>query len=250
MVPATRLECGAWTQPFRPGSGRTGAICPGAGRATRTRSSSRELMLQQTQVERVIPRWLAWLERWPTVEALAAASPADAIREWQGLGYNRRALALHRAACADRRARLAGRPHRASRGRPLHGRRGAELRLRRGGASGGRERAPRAGAHGARVRARARGRADGSRRHGLPRAGAALRRVPARARVSLAGTPLRAAAQAVARSRARSASAARRCCASSRRRRGGWTSWTTRLSRALSRDGLVRVEAGLVALPT
>ncbi len=59
-----------------------------------------ELMLQQTQVERVIPCWLAWLERWPTVEALASASPADAIREWQGLGYNRRALALHRAACA------------------------------------------------------------------------------------------------------------------------------------------------------
>ena len=58
-----------------------------------------ELMLQQTQVERVIPRWLAWLERWPTAEALAAAPPADAIREWQGLGYNRRALALHRAAC-------------------------------------------------------------------------------------------------------------------------------------------------------
>jgi A/G-specific adenine glycosylase len=58
-----------------------------------------ELMLQQTQVERVIPRWLAWLERWPTVEALASASPADAIRAWQGLGYNRRALALHRAAC-------------------------------------------------------------------------------------------------------------------------------------------------------
>jgi len=58
-----------------------------------------ELMLQQTQVERVIPRWLAWLERWPTVSALAAASPADAIREWQGLGYNRRALALHRTAC-------------------------------------------------------------------------------------------------------------------------------------------------------
>jgi A/G-specific adenine glycosylase len=59
-----------------------------------------ELMLQQTQVERVIPRWLAWLERWPTAAALAASSPADAIREWQGLGYNRRALALHRAACA------------------------------------------------------------------------------------------------------------------------------------------------------
>jgi len=55
-------------------------------------------MLQQTQVERVIPRYLAWLERWPTVAALAAASPADVIREWQGLGYNRRGLNLHRAA--------------------------------------------------------------------------------------------------------------------------------------------------------
>jgi A/G-specific adenine glycosylase len=57
-----------------------------------------EVMSQQTQVERVVPRWRAWLERWPTVEALAAASPADVIREWQGLGYNRRALNLHRAA--------------------------------------------------------------------------------------------------------------------------------------------------------
>jgi A/G-specific adenine glycosylase len=57
-----------------------------------------EVMLQQTQVDRVIPRYLAWLERWPTPEALAAASPADVIREWQGLGYNRRALNLHRAA--------------------------------------------------------------------------------------------------------------------------------------------------------
>ena len=57
-----------------------------------------EVMLQQTQVERVIPRYLAWLERWPTAQALAAASPADVIRAWQGLGYNRRALNLHRAA--------------------------------------------------------------------------------------------------------------------------------------------------------
>ena len=56
-----------------------------------------EVMLQQTQVERVIPRWLAWLERWPTPVALAAASPGDVIRAWQGLGYNRRALNLHRA---------------------------------------------------------------------------------------------------------------------------------------------------------
>jgi A/G-specific adenine glycosylase len=57
-----------------------------------------EVMLQQTQVERVAPRYLAWLERWPTAEALAEASPAEAIREWQGLGYNRRALSLHRVA--------------------------------------------------------------------------------------------------------------------------------------------------------
>jgi A/G-specific adenine glycosylase len=57
-----------------------------------------EVMLQQTQVERVIPRYLDWLERWPTPERLAAAAPADVIRAWQGLGYNRRALNLHRAA--------------------------------------------------------------------------------------------------------------------------------------------------------
>ncbi len=57
-----------------------------------------EVMLQQTQVERVVPRYLAWLERWPSVESLAAASAAEVIREWQGLGYNRRALSLHRSA--------------------------------------------------------------------------------------------------------------------------------------------------------
>src|SRR5437899_10847819 len=57
-----------------------------------------EVVLQQTQVERVIPRGHAWLERWPTVESLAASSPAEVIVEWQGLGYNRRAVSLHRAA--------------------------------------------------------------------------------------------------------------------------------------------------------
>ncbi|HXV33531.1 MAG TPA: A/G-specific adenine glycosylase [Gaiellaceae bacterium] len=57
-----------------------------------------EVMLQQTQVERVVPRYLAWLGRWPTVGALAAAPAGDVIREWQGLGYNRRAVNLHRAA--------------------------------------------------------------------------------------------------------------------------------------------------------
>ena len=59
-----------------------------------------EIMLQQTQVSRVIARWTAWLERWPTVESLAAAAPADVVRAWSGLGYNRRALSLQRAARA------------------------------------------------------------------------------------------------------------------------------------------------------
>lgn len=57
-----------------------------------------EVMLQQTQVDRVLPRYCAWLERWPTAEALAAAATAEVIVEWQGLGYNRRAVSLHRAA--------------------------------------------------------------------------------------------------------------------------------------------------------
>jgi A/G-specific adenine glycosylase len=57
-----------------------------------------EVMLQQTQVPRVIPRYLEWIDRWPTAEALAAASRADVILAWQGLGYNRRAVNLHRAA--------------------------------------------------------------------------------------------------------------------------------------------------------
>jgi A/G-specific adenine glycosylase len=57
-----------------------------------------EVMLQQTQVARVVPRYLDWLERWTTAEALAAAPTADVLRAWQGLGYNRRALNLQRAA--------------------------------------------------------------------------------------------------------------------------------------------------------
>jgi A/G-specific adenine glycosylase len=55
-------------------------------------------MLQQTQASRVVPRWVAWLDRWPSAEALAAAPTGEVIREWQGLGYNRRALNLQRAA--------------------------------------------------------------------------------------------------------------------------------------------------------
>jgi A/G-specific adenine glycosylase len=57
-----------------------------------------EVMLQQTQVERVVPRYEEWLRRWPSAAVLAAASAADVIVAWQGLGYNRRAVNLHRAA--------------------------------------------------------------------------------------------------------------------------------------------------------
>lgn len=59
-----------------------------------------EVMLQQTQVSRVDGRWQRWLERFPTVESLAQADQADVLEEWQGMGYNRRALSLHRAAIA------------------------------------------------------------------------------------------------------------------------------------------------------
>jgi A/G-specific adenine glycosylase len=57
-----------------------------------------EVMLQQTQVPRVIPRYLEWIERWPAADALAAAPRGEVITAWQGLGYNRRAVNLHRAA--------------------------------------------------------------------------------------------------------------------------------------------------------
>mgnify|MGYP002479065576 CR=1 FL=1 len=59
-----------------------------------------EIMLQQTQVERVIPKYHAFLAQFPTVEALARAPLADVIRAWAGLGYNRRARYVHQAAQA------------------------------------------------------------------------------------------------------------------------------------------------------
>ena len=57
-----------------------------------------EVMLQQTQVARVVPRYEAWVERWPDARALAGAPVGDVLRAWVGLGYNRRALRLHEAA--------------------------------------------------------------------------------------------------------------------------------------------------------
>lgn len=61
-----------------------------------------EFMLQQTQVERVVPIYERFLSAWPTFAALAAASQADVVRAWRGLGYNSRAVRLHRLACAVR----------------------------------------------------------------------------------------------------------------------------------------------------
>ncbi len=57
-----------------------------------------EIMLQQTQVDRVIPKYNAFLKRFPTVTVLGDASLGDVLREWQGLGYNRRAKMLHECA--------------------------------------------------------------------------------------------------------------------------------------------------------
>ena len=57
-----------------------------------------EVMAQQTQISRVVAAWSRFLERFPSVHSLAAASPADVLRAWRGMGYDRRALNLHRAA--------------------------------------------------------------------------------------------------------------------------------------------------------
>jgi A/G-specific adenine glycosylase len=59
-----------------------------------------ELMLQQTQVARVLPKYEAFLRRFPTVAACASAPVGDVVRLWAGLGYNRRAVNLHRCATA------------------------------------------------------------------------------------------------------------------------------------------------------
>jgi A/G-specific adenine glycosylase len=56
-----------------------------------------EVMLQQTQVARVVPRYEAWLERWPAEDDLAAAPTAEVLAAWVGLGYNSRALRLQQA---------------------------------------------------------------------------------------------------------------------------------------------------------
>ena len=161
----------------------------------------------------MIPRYVAWLERWPTVEALAAASTGDVIRAWQGLGYNRRGLNLHRAARASPSAagRTTSPSFRVSAATPPT-RSPASRSARR--AARGHERRADPGADRAPVRLGDWAGADGPRPDRLPRARAALRRLPAREPSArrAAGATSRSASRAA--SRARSASAARRRCGS------------------------------------
>ena len=80
----------------------TPACCPGARGAASSTDPYRvwlsEIMLQQTTVKAVAPYYARFLSRWPTVDALAAASLDDVLRAWAGLGYYARARNLH--ACA------------------------------------------------------------------------------------------------------------------------------------------------------
>lgn len=79
--------------------GREGRVLPWRSDNTPWRVLVSEFMLQQTQVERVIPKFSMFMERWPSPTAMAAASQADVVRAWSGLGYNRRAKHLWETAC-------------------------------------------------------------------------------------------------------------------------------------------------------
>ena len=174
-----------------------------------------EVMLQQTQVERVIPRYLAWLERWATVSALATASPADVIREWQGLGYNRRGLNLHRAA---QRIAADGWPEDLTElpgVGPYTAAAVANFALGRDVPAGGHEREACAGADASFVLFQRGPGTDGSRRNGVSGAHPSLRHLSAGVSVSLAGAGATSRCASRGRSRARSASGAQPRSASS-----------------------------------
>ena len=99
-----------------------------------------EVMLQQTTVATVQPRFERFVARWPTIEALAAASDEDILSEWAGLGYYARARNL--IACAREVARRGGFPTTADGASPAAGNRRLHLgrdrgdRVRREGAGG------------------------------------------------------------------------------------------------------------------
>ena len=90
--PDLAIEVNAWFEDAaRPLPWRAAEVSPWAVLVS-------EFMLQQTQVARVVPRWEAWIARWPSPASLAAEPPSEAVRAWDRLGYPRRALWLHRAA--------------------------------------------------------------------------------------------------------------------------------------------------------
>ena len=76
----------------RPGSGSAGADLPWRRTRDPWAVLVSEVMLQQTQVDRVVPRWHRFLERFPTVQACRDGGAGAVVEEWAGLGYNRRAL--------------------------------------------------------------------------------------------------------------------------------------------------------------
>lgn len=92
LRPAARVAVLDWYAP------RSRAYAWRRGRPSAYKTLVSEVMLQQTQAARVEPLFTAFIRRFPSPRALAAASRADVLRAWAGLGYNRRAVALHEAA--------------------------------------------------------------------------------------------------------------------------------------------------------
>ncbi len=144
-----------------------------------------------------------------------------------------------------RDARVAHRPHRASRRRPVHRGGGRQLRVRRRRAADRREHRPHPGAHRRELRCLLRAGALRPRRDRLPRPRSALRRVPARRRMPVAWNAVRAAAEAVA-IRGLVPSAAGRDAAHGRSRRAATDEDALR---SLARDGLVVLRDGVASLP-
>ena len=205
-----------------------------------------EVMLQQTQVDRVVPRWLAWLERWPTVESLAAASTGGRDPRVAGARLQPARGHAARGRARRRRARLARRPDGAAGRRAVHrgGRRQLRVRPRR--PAGRHERAAGAGAHGRGVRRKLRAGALRPRRDDLPRRGSRAASVcPLAGACPSRGSryePLRKQSRFEGSFRQRRANALRAVAAGEQPTDGDAVV-------SLERDGLVVVTDGLVALP-